>query len=393
MPNQVEDEEIEIESRTQSAEAITKVLEGDNYAVTKAEDLTDKLGTAAPVPEPETAPPAPVPVPVPPPATTPASEAPSAPATPATPPPEPEPVFSDAELAAVPETDQHGKKLSGAQRAKQAKERLRRENEELRERVKALEAKPTPAPVLTPAASPSAEPDPDASAKPKPDPNSFTDGILDVAYQEALVDWKLDERARLGRVESKRKAQEDSDKQAEEARKAAEATWSAQVSTAKEKFTDYDEVMKSAMSIPLSNAVAVASNSSTMKPQVLYWLATHTDENSRILELTHIKPEDSPRTQARKLALAVEEVEKIEAKLAAPAASAAPPPETPVPAPAAGGNEKPPVPVKPTPAEPVRARSGTGRKKLSELNDAELRALDTPEYTQLYREQYGRNPY
>jgi hypothetical protein len=357
LPAFEQNDDIVVESRTQSVEAIKAVLEGDNYAVTEESTRSDKPAEAAPAkPKGEGA---------------------------AETVEETEEIEAEAEVEAEAgaEAERAGRpKLTGAQRSKRTRERLRSTEAEVVElRRQLAEKTAAPAPAATPAASAApAETAPEPKARPNPD--DFSDGRFDPSYEEALLDWHDDERER------KRAKTEETTRQAETAKRETD-TWAARVAEEKTVHPDYDEVIRANAELPISLAVHHVAKDSPRAAGVLYWLATNPEEAKRIFDATLIDPaKDSPRVAARKHALAVEEVEKIEEALAAP------PPKEQEPATNGAGTTRS-VPRKPVPVEQVAGRSGGNRKSLSQMSPDELRAMDTPEYIRLYKQEFGRPPY
>lgn len=353
-PEVNEQDEIQIESRTQSAETIAAVLEGEDYAVTGTVTATDDGEKPVVEAEPEAE-----------------SEA------------EPEPEAETGEETPEPGEEAQLKKhkYTTAQRNKFKQQRLYEENAELKRKLTEFEAgKPAE---LKPVEVKS-DPAQAEEAKLRPNPDDFDEGLFDPAYQDAMVDWRIDERDRVKRVkESEAQAQQAKERQSEQ-EQAAVTSWNEKVEACKTAHEDYDEVMTGAKDMPVSFPVLAAAKDGAMPAEVMYWLATNPDESKRIYDATLITDKDSPRQAARKQALAVEEIEKIEAELSGSVKQ---------PVQAAGAQKKIPVPTKPTPVDPVGARSGNGRKPLSQYTQDELRALDSLEYTKLYKAEYGRNPY
>jgi hypothetical protein len=378
LPVAGQDDEITIESRTMTAEQIEATLAGDGVQVVSKVDLSDKPGeTPAPATEP--------------PKTVEELEA--------------ERVTAEAEgqaeadLAGVPEVEEHtGRRLSGAARAKIARQKLQDERDALKRRVEELErAKPAETPAAQPAPAPApvaAGPDPDATAKPEPDPDTYPDGVLDRGYIKAVARWEREEAAREERVEANKAAERQAqERQAKEAEASAKA-WTSKVDAAKALHPDYDDVLKRSGDLPFSAATHVALRDSDVAPQILYFLATHPEEAKRICDATLISPTDPPRVAARKQALAFEEVEKIEGALKQPPSPA---PAIP-PVPAAGEPApKKPVPAKPVPVTPVGHAGGSSARKYSDYTPDELREWDPADanhpISKAYVAEFGRRPY
>lgn len=186
----------------------------------------------------------------------------------------------------TPEQVEERKGKSGAQRNKEKVERLRAENEALRNLL--LEKKPET----------SAKPEP-INSKPK-----FEDFDWDLeAYTEAIVDWKDKTR-----------------REAEEAER-AKTNWEQKLEAGRAKFEDFDEVINSASATSPLLAQKLVKPSTT--PEMLYYLATHPDEYNAI---NRMRDSDD-------VADALAEIKvKLKAPIAKPTAttSKAPPPIKPV---------------------------------------------------------------
>ncbi len=157
-----------------------------------------------------------------------------------------------------------------------------------------------------------------AAATGKPDAAKFE---TYEAYVEALTDWKIESRdAARANAESAR-----SGNRAHDARVAAVK--------ADPEYADYDEVVKEAATMRISQVMHAAIRESDAGPKLAYYLAQHQDEAARIAGL-------SPTAGAMAMgALAAQLSTKAPVKTDAPVAAAKPP--LPRPAKAVGGGAAP----------------------------------------------------
>jgi len=133
------------------------------------------------------------------------------------------------------------------------------------------------------------------------------------AYQEALTDWKIDQR------DAQRKAEEDR-QAAEAAERKLQSAWSASEKTARATHPDYDDVVRSVQAPegPGVSAARQAMLEEDSGAEILYYLGTHPDELRRIAALSPVS--------------AVREIGKLSARLSPvagngkPAATALPKP-------------------------------------------------------------------
>lgn len=128
-------------------------------------------------------------------------------------------------------------------------------------------------------------------------------------FQEALTDWKLDQRAAQAKQAENNKRATEQQKQVKE-----------RIDAAKTKYEDFEEVALDP-DLTVSPAMFEAMMDSDLGADVLYFLGNHPEEASRISKL-------SPASAAR-------EIGKIEVKLEAkpkaePKVSKAPPPVKPL---------------------------------------------------------------
>lgn len=141
-------------------------------------------------------------------------------------------------------------------------ENAKRENEELRARIKALE---TSAPAVQPSDRP-----------------SRLNFSTEEQYLEALTDWKTDKRIA------------EREKQQREARLAAEvqeveAHYMKTVANAKERYSDFNEVVSKAAHIAVQDSVVAAIKDSDIGGDITYYLAKHSDEAKKLLAMTPVK--------------------------------------------------------------------------------------------------------
>jgi len=183
-------------------------------------------------------------------------------------------------------------------------DRLTRENELLKQQ---LAGAPKPA-----------APEPPKAPEPPGKPKLHDYPTLE-AYQEALTDWKLDQR------ESQRKA-EAQQAEAQAAEQKIQAAWSKSEDTARTSHTDYDEVIQSVQAPegPGVMAARQAMLEDEAGAEILYHLATHPEELSRIAAMSPVS--------------AVREIGKLSATLVPPTPAGNPKPKV-------SGAPKPPAPL------------------------------------------------
>ena len=152
-----------------------------------------------------------------------------------------------------------------------------------------------------------AQPEPEKPAEPAGKPRLHDYPTLE-AYQEALTDWKMDQR------EAARKA-EAAKAEAEAAAAKIQAAWQTSEQAARTAHPDYDEVMQSvrAPEGPGVPAARQAMLEDEAGAEILYYLGTHPDEMARIAALP-------PASAAR-------EIGKLGAKLAPSPDSGKPKPQ------------------------------------------------------------------
>jgi hypothetical protein len=146
-------------------------------------------------------------------------------------------------------------------------DKLTRENEELKRQMAEKSVKPQDKPP---------EPAPSAPGKPK-----LEDFQTLEAYQEALTDWKLDERERLQREKQARDA-------TEQALRAEQDGWKAKERAARKAHADYDDLMDT-VEIPAGPGVLAARQAMLEDEhgaELLYFLAKHPKELAAIAQLS-----------------------------------------------------------------------------------------------------------
>ena len=366
------EEDIIIESRTQSPEQIQAALAGVGFETTESVLDSDQPDEEAVTPAPVAATAAPV-------------------------------VESDDddEEETVPpaQAPEAGvKRPTGSSRLKQKLTERETEIAELKRQLAERSAPAQAAVVATPVATPVAAAAPavvgdDATPLPRPDPDDFEEGKFGVEWDLALMDWRDAEKARVERLNKKQEqaqAEAEQERLAQQRRDAAQREqderFNASFVKAREVHPDFDEVWKTKSGVtPLSTPMNFMMRQSDAGFGVLaYWLASNPDEAKRIFDATTV-PDGATNAQIeRAKAKAWNEIEKIEQQLQPAAAAPAP-----AQARTAGVAPRVSVPVKPLPPEPVGARSGVNRKRLSEMTDAEVNSLDTPEYLKLRKEEFG----
>jgi hypothetical protein len=149
-------------------------------------------------------------------------------------------------------------------------DKLTREIEELKRQVAEREIRS-----LKPQDKPS-EPAQSAPGKPKLEDFSTLE-----QYQEALTDWKLDERERLQREKQARDA-------TEQALRAEQDGWKAKERAARKAHPDYDDLMDT-VEIPAGPGVLAARQAMLENEdgaELLYYLARHPKELERIAQLS-----------------------------------------------------------------------------------------------------------
>ena len=165
--------------------------------------------------------------------------------------------------------DQTAAKGRGGSRQRKI-ERLTRENADLQRQLAAFREPP-------PAEKPERKPATSAAAgKPK-----LEDFETLEAYQEALTDWKLDEREHVRTVEHLKR-------QANEAQQKIQAEWSKRQRIAQQAHADYSDVIES-VDAPEGPGVAdaiAALQEDEAGPEILYYLAKHPDDLKRIAALS-----------------------------------------------------------------------------------------------------------
>jgi hypothetical protein len=140
----------------------------------------------------------------------------------------------------------------------------RRENQTLKARLDALEARTTPAPTSPP--SPAA---PVTGATP-PSPEAFA---THAAYVQAVAQWTVEQHEAV--------------KEATTTHQAITTAWEQQEAQAKTKFSDYDEALDAATT-RYHPAVLQAIQTSDQGAEVAYHLATHPEEAQRIAALAPV---------------------------------------------------------------------------------------------------------
>ena len=146
-------------------------------------------------------------------------------------------------------------------------DRLTRENEELKRQMAERS--------VTPQDKPPEPAKPAAAGKPK-----LEDFRTLEAYQEALTDWKIDERERNRKEADARTA-------AEEAVRAEQDGWAKKEKAARKAHTDYDDLMET-IKIPVGPGVLAARQAMLEDEhgaELLYHLAKHPKELERIAAL------------------------------------------------------------------------------------------------------------
>lgn len=155
----------------------------------------------------------------------------------------------------------------------------------------------------------------------------------DEDYVDALTDWKVTQKL-TGVEEKLAKRQEQTRNQVE---------WASKITTARQEYADYDDVMELAQDIPITPAVSDAIQSSQFGADIAYYLAKNPDDAFRINSLP-------PVAAAREIGriesyVEYEKNQKTQKKV-------------------------PPVSKAPAPIKPVKA-SGAAGKSLEDMTPAE----------------------
>jgi hypothetical protein len=379
--------DIILASKTQSAETIQKILDGE-YEDVQVASMTDQTEDPPPAeekPPVEGAPSSSVP-----------SEAGGNAGDDKRETPEGE-GKSDPPEPAVEQQDQTGKKPGSARLKHRIQEKdaeigkLTSRLEELERKLADNAGKPPEKPAATP------EPKPEEKApepKPKPRLAAFVEALTPgddyetavEQFQDALLDW---------RDEQKQAQAKKPEAPAVEAAPDAEAVerWNSQVAEAKQVHEDWDEVASKDHGKMVSTPVMVAAVQMLDDgAELAYWLGTHPEEAHRIAKAS-LLPEKPTRAQIDKaFAIVYREFGKI--NLLAPAAggedipepaSAAPSPEPPgTPASREARPAAAPVRPKAEPVKPLGSRGPSPRKRYpQDYSEDELRSLDIEDVRRL----------
>lgn len=233
---------------------------------------------------------------------------------------------AEANTAAEDEDDEESDK-SGRGGARSRKiSRLKAENDLLKQQIASMQ----PRPAVPEAAKPAEPP-----GKPK-----LHDYPTLEAYQEALTDWKLDQREAQKRAEAQFA-------EAKSAQEKLQADWTTSEETARTGHADYDDIIQS-VKAPEGPGVQAARQALLEEPngaEILYYLGTHPDELERIAKLQPVS--------------AIREIGRLSATLAPPSAA---------------GNPKPKVSGAPKPPAPLSRPSAGSSKK--DINDEEFARND-----------------
>jgi hypothetical protein len=210
----------------------------------------------------------------------------------------------DAQSEEQPEETADEKKPKGGFQRRISQ--LTREKRELAERLARLEAGQ---------AGNTAAPRTEETKTGKPDQANFKSWD---EYNEALTDWKVEQKLQAKEAEAQRQA-------AEYRQQQLVSSWAQRENAVREKVADYDDVMESAADVPVSAAVRDMLLESDHGPQLAYWLAKNTDVARQIANL-----DDKSAARAIGRIEAAFLTSSEQTKKPAPKASAAPPPIKPV---------------------------------------------------------------
>jgi hypothetical protein len=244
-----------------------------------------------------------------------------------TPPAKTEPQSGAEEVQQPEEADEDEAVRPGRGGSRQRKiDRLTRENELLKQQLTAVnQQKPAQAP---PQAEP---PNPAKLGKPK-----LHDFATLEQYQEALTDWKLDQREAQKRAEA-------AQAEARTAEEKLQTEWNSRQQSARSTHSDYDEVIQS-VSAPNGPGVLAARQAmleDDAGAEILYHLATHPEELQRIAALQPVA--------------AIREIGRLSATLTPSSAA---------------GKDKPKVSGAPKPPPPLSRPSGQGIR--NDVHDEKL---------------------
>ncbi|PWT71031.1 MAG: hypothetical protein C5B60_11435 [Chloroflexi bacterium] len=195
------------------------------------------------------------------------------------PPAKTEPQSGAEETQQAEETEEEpeaGKPGRGGSRQRRI-DRLTRENESWKQQNEYLRQQlataQQPRPPQPAAQAPPTPPKPaEAPGKPK-----LQDFQTLEAYQEALTDWKLDQREAQRKAEAEMAAARDAEQKLQTA-------WSSSETTARTAHPDYDEVIQS-VAAPAGPGVLAARQAmleDEAGAEILYYLGTHSEELQRI---------------------------------------------------------------------------------------------------------------
>lgn len=206
-------------------------------------------------------------------------------------------------------------------------DRLTKENERLRQESEQLRAQYSK--FIEQQAKPAAEPAKPAESAGKPRLHDFP--TLE-AYQEALTDWKINEREAAKQADAEKR-------EAEAAAAKLQTDWQTSEQAARTAHPDYDDIVQSvrAPEGPGVPAMRQAMLEDELGAEILYYLAGHPDEMKKIAGMP--------------LASAAKEIGKLAVRLAPPPASdsgkpkpqhvsGAPRPPAPLSRPSAGTTKK-----------------------------------------------------
>jgi hypothetical protein len=397
--------ELVLESKTQSAETITKIMDDLGYENIETSEQTDRPpAAAAPPGEPSTDSPAPS-------SESAGEEVPAG--------GEVEDGTGQAETAAGGEPAQTQEQQQKKGRTARRIERWRSEAETLKAENEELKRKLAAPPAAQPAAEQPAAAAPATEArKPVDDPEPTIeqfDGEDDpyAALITAKARWAVrEERRESARQEQQKQATEESTRKAEvdeAARLATDAEqntianrWNTSKARALESHPDFDEVFKRADKPPANQVMVNVANDYDEVAELCYWLMTHPDETKRIESQTRL-PENfaqlGPRARLRAVAVAEnaarEAFDELLPKLAAPSPAqtpgTAPRRETPAAAapPASSAPVQPPR-AKAEPPRPVGHRGGPVTKRYpQDYTQDEMRNLSIEEVRRLRGMQHG----
>jgi hypothetical protein len=226
-------------------------------------------------------------------------------------------------------------------------------------------------------------------------------------YTKALSRWAYTDTQRQDllkrRSARESKATETAADQANAEQGAAQDRWNEQLEVGKSKHDDFEEVLKQSKQMPAEVALTEALQDSDFSAELVYHLATHKDELDRLNTLLKLPAGASQADFRRKLRIAHREIDRLETLVSSGGADetaqhatdrsedgAAPPQRTEAAresrekvAPKPAVETQTPPKKKPEPMRPVGSRGAPGRKRLQDLTPDEMHTMDPDDLRKL----------